>query len=745
MPRLTRQAWPVRAVPTGQATTHGQSRQVGNPAGVGGSGATAGPSVVPTSAIVTWSPLVRQVVEPDTLYLLDGAAERTYAAAGPGLGGLQFGVNYAPDTPFALVTTPAGKYRAGIKTTNPGPDKGSAWMPCLGLIDPNEFTIEAWFCADSDWASIVREIPLEFHGTTAALKIVFYGSAVMLVGPTDAMTIVSYPVTVGQFVAGTYYSVAATLLAGTATMYVGGAPVARATGVPRLPPIHDVGYDDGLMFKGHYQGVESSSHAWLSDLRISHRARTPGAPLTVSNATTITISPHSQTGPVVTYSLPGELFGPRTPATPAVTQRDACVRAQRCDHFMDATPMKAGATDATHPTPGHSGAYSYDWTTLVDPAATYCKAHGQSLHLDFAFTPSILGGASPPGVSGENATPPSSYDAFTTICTDLVYHIYNEIGLTALSCSLWNEPTGTYWSGTSGDPTVAPASQPLTGPNASYLGLYGKVMPAIKSMFPSVQVGGPEDNPTTLNATIDFCANFGLPLDYVSYHDYSGDLGRATAVRAAVDARRASKGQPAGLPLSITEFNWNDSNLGATVWRNYDYFRNDFAAAHLAATMMTCQQVGIQRLYYTFGIQSDGGNGYAALSLQTYAHGWASRNVYEMWGRLAPYLISAVQDTNGRPDIYCQASTDAATGRVTVLLAQRRYRKDGDTPVILSFSGWTPTAVTQQVIDDGHSNWADTNGLTDSLQSVAAPAIVGNAVTITMRPRSVVLLTLSGH
>ncbi len=744
MPRLTRQAWPVRAVPTGQATTHGQSRQVGNPAGVGGSGATAGPSVVPTSAIVTWSPLVRQVVEPDTLYLLDGAAERTYAAAGPGLGGLQFGVNYAPDTPFALVTTPAGKYRAGIKTTNPGPDKGSAWMPCLGLIDPNEFTIEAWFCADSDWASIVREIPLEFHGTTAALKIVFYGSAVMLVGPTDAMTIVSYPVTVGQFVAGTYYSVAATLLAGTATMYVGGAPVARATGVPRLPPIRDVGYSDGLIFKGHY-GAESSSHVWLSDLRVSHRARTPGVPLTVSNATTITISPHNQTGSVVNYTMPGEVFGPTTTASATVTQRDAPVRSQRYDHFMDGTPIKGGGTDATHPTLGHSGLYSYNWATIVDPTVLYCKAHGQSLHTDFSFTPTILGGVSP-GTS-ENATPPNDYTAFATICSDFAYHIYAEIGLANLTCSLWNEPSGTYWSGTIGDPAVAPASQAMTGPNASYLGLYAKVMPAVKAISPTILVGGPEDNasPSMLNATIDFCTTFGLPLDFISYHDYSGDLGQAQAVRAAVDARMVSRGAQPGLPLYIGEFNWNSSNLETGVWRAYDYFRNDFAAAHLAATMMTCQQVGIQYLYYTFGIQSDGSNGYAALSLQTYAHGWASRNVYEIWSRLAPYLVSAVQDTNGRPDIYCQASTDTATGRVTVFLAQRRYRKDGDTPVILSFSGWTPTTISQQVIDDSHSNWADTNGATDGLQIVTPPSIVGNAVTITMRPRSVVLLTLSGH
>jgi len=737
MPQRPSQALPTRAVPAGHVTTHGRSRQVGNPTG-GRTGTTpAVPSVVPTSATVTWNPLARQVVEPDTLYLLDPDGERTLT---PGVaGGLQFGPGYAPDAPFSAVTTPSGKYRKALRGSTPSGQHGNAWMPCMGIINPNEFTIETWLFADTDWSAVVREVPVSLVGSSAFIKVVVAsGALLVLAGASDSSVLLSYTIPAGAYAANTPYSVAATLIGGVATLYVGGTQVAQTTGNAPIAPIRDLAGIDGLFFKGYYRGVESNGHVWLSDLRLSARARTPGVPLTVTNATTITVTPGSLTGTNVNLNLTGELFGPIQPGGDQA-RAAGVVTAKRYDHLIDRTPMKAGAIDTAHPTPGHSGAYSYDWSVVADPVASYCTLHGLRLHLSLDYTPSLLGGAQPPPNGGENGTPPNDYNAFATICADLIYHMYNDIGLTDITVGLWNEPDGSYWTGTLGDPTVAPASQVAN----TYLGLYAKVATAIKGVNAAIPFGGPETT-SWINPLIDFCAAFSVPLDFISYHDYSADISQPAAMRARIDARRATHGLPAGIPIIIGEFNWQLANLGASQWGTYAYFRNDYSAALLAQTLMAYQAAGCSRFYYTFGSGADTDTGFGIMQLQTTAHAWSNFNVYRLWSQLAPSLVTATQAAGGRPDISCQASTDSA-GRVTVLLAQRRYRKDNDTPIVLTFAGWTPTAVAVQVIDDGHSNYFDTNGATDGLQQAASPAIVAGTVTVVLRPRSVVLLTLIGH
>ncbi|MEA2272620.1 MAG: hypothetical protein QOI98_1328, partial [Solirubrobacteraceae bacterium] len=98
-----------------------------------------------------WRPLARQHTEADTLYLFDARRERDML---PGAGGL---ISAAPgDGPTwgvgARVQVVHGKYRAGIHSVQK--DRGYLWMPSVGLIAPDEFTVEMWLRCDRPWAAV---------------------------------------------------------------------------------------------------------------------------------------------------------------------------------------------------------------------------------------------------------------------------------------------------------------------------------------------------------------------------------------------------------------------------------------------------------------------------------------------------------------------------------------------------------------------------------------------------------------
>jgi hypothetical protein len=75
-----------------------------------------------------------------------------------------------------------------------------------------------------------------------------------------------------------------------------------------------------------------------------------------------------------TGTVPSRLLGSLHPGgTPAQTR--AALHVIRTDKILTATPMRRGAPDTDHPSPGKSGKFSYDWQ-VCDRVFDWMSAHG---------------------------------------------------------------------------------------------------------------------------------------------------------------------------------------------------------------------------------------------------------------------------------------------------------------------------------------------------------------------------------
>lgn len=131
---------------------------------------------------------------------------------------------------------------------------------------------------------------------------------------------------------------------------------------------------------------------------------------------------------------------------------------------------------------------------------------------------------------GANINPPDDFDKFAAIVKHIAMH-YNQGWDNGFHDSIrywefWNEPEG-FWSGT---------------PQQFYQ-LYEKTVRALKSVDPSLKVGGdakafPYDDGGYREGFVDYCASHHLPLDFYSWHTYAnGSADPYDAVRLAKDIR----------------------------------------------------------------------------------------------------------------------------------------------------------------------------------------------------------------
>ncbi len=115
---------------------------------------------------------------------------------------------------------------------------------------------------------------------------------------------------------------------------------------------------------------------------------------------------------------------------------------------------------------------------------------------------------------GANINPPADFDKFASVVKHIAMH-YNQGWASGFHYDIrywefWNEPDGLFWSGT---------------PEQFY-SLYGKTALALKSVDPTLKVGGvgkafPYDDGGYREAFIDYCAAHKLPLDFYSWHTYT--------------------------------------------------------------------------------------------------------------------------------------------------------------------------------------------------------------------------------
>jgi hypothetical protein len=132
---------------------------------------------------------------------------------------------------------------------------------------------------------------------------------------------------------------------------------------------------------------------------------------------------------------------------------------------------------------------------------------------------------------GANIDPPADFDKFASVVKHIAMH-YNQGWDNGFHYDIrywefWNEPDGLFWSGT---------------PEQFY-SLYEKTVRALKSVDPTLKVGGDgkafayDDGPFR-EGLIDYCATHKVPLDFYSWHTYAdGSADPYDAVRLAKQIR----------------------------------------------------------------------------------------------------------------------------------------------------------------------------------------------------------------
>jgi hypothetical protein len=699
-----------------------------------------------------WNPLAKQSVEPDTLYLLDVEAERRLA---PGDGGL-IGGDATLDPWRAQVVPVPGKYRTGLKSMERR--YGYLWMPSIGLISPQEFTIELWLKCDRPWAEVTDNSPLliadergsvdlRFQVDRGSLKLV-YRHLQDPAGPVRAE--IARNLSQSPLPAETWVNVAATFKDRTLRLYLNRTLVGEKSGINAPRVWSDAARGDGLCLLGGF-GRGATDFA-LSDLRISRRARVPGEPVPAGTVrgphstadNRLVVGMASPTGQTVRQTLLGGLHRLPNRVTEAMAQ--GALRVLRTDKLLVATPIKAGPPDDGHPAPGISGRYSYDWQ-VVDRGFEYYRQLGITPYISLDATPQLLGGSVAPyqgaqllqGYAWSSMFPreiPNDMEAFGALVQDLVHHVVQERHGRVPYWGVWNEPNGKIFWDNSLD---------------NYLRLYEACARAVKRVSPDLKVGGPETgdwDPQWVEGLVQRCAERKLPLDFISWHYYQNTVSEIPRARAQLDDWSRKHGLGHSPELIIGEWCWQIHNFpgsGYLPWKTRNYFLNDWHAAFVAASLIEMQNAGVVYSIYTNPVAENGQSGFKATGLMSATHPWANLNVFRLWSRLAPQIVRT--SYVGPPGVFAQASRDDQ-GRLTLLLANLRYRKDAPVELTIQVSGTADgplpldARVTHFVVDDQHSNRFDAGPEHTELETVEPPRLAHSVVRISLRPRSVHLLEL---
>ncbi len=177
-----------------------------------------------------------------------------------------------------------------------------------------------------------------------------------------------------------------------------------------------------------------------------------------------------------------------------------------------------------------------------------------------------------------NVTPPKDYKEWSTLIERLVSHLvdrYGEREVAQWFFEVWNEPNlKKFWSGS----------------QREYFKLYRHTAEAIKSVSPSLKVGGPATAKSEwIEEFVDFCERNDVACDFVSTHYYPNDgfekdgdvelqlfkAQRGIMREVAQNTRRHSRNRP----VYYTE--WNSSSVHQDPLHDEPY-----AAAFVASTIL---------------------------------------------------------------------------------------------------------------------------------------------------------------
>ena len=140
-------------------------------------------------------------------------------------------------------------------------------------------------------------------------------------------------------------------------------------------------------------------------------------------------------------------------------------------------------------------------------------------------------------------SPPSDWEEWYLLVHSFAAHLVERYGLDEVATwpfEVWNEPNlDVFWSGSKED----------------YLQLYGETARALKSVDPSLQVGGPSSAASEwVEALASYAEETGVPLDFATTHTY-GNL--------PLDMRPAlARHGFAGIPIYWTEWGVGSTHFG---------------------------------------------------------------------------------------------------------------------------------------------------------------------------------------
>ncbi len=667
---------------------------------------------------VTWSPLVQQQAEPDTLLLADFTDFESIAAAGGIIAGP---ILQSQDVLAAGLTFGAGKFTPAVKVGSPA---YNILHQAEGLIGGDEWTVECWQKHDTiAWDALT--------GSPVFIEIFVVGVQVVLSVNAGSVSVNCNGLGVGRsatcppsLTAGAFHQVALVYRAGALQMILNGVAVGAPLTVA-LPAVPANVPSQGVNVGG---STSVPSGLWVSDLRISRTGLVPNTPVT--RRTLIGDMYADTTAVGIDTPILGALHPPLETDHDA-DQIGAAVSIIRTAGLVTVTPNKLGAPDATRPSLGHTGVYSYDWQVL-DRILTECFRLAGAVNLDMDLAPEVLGGhAALTGGALATYQPATGAPVFTTaipndinawpnVVADFVWHITHEMGWEIAYWSFWNEPDlAGFWAGT----------------HQQYLDFYSATAIAIRAndAFESPILGPDTSNfqDASIAARVEplfaECAASGAPLDAISLHDYSGAISQYDKTTALVDVAAAAHGFPTPFPLWLGEHHWTAVNnytparplaqthmfSGSEIWHI-----RAFTAAYIAGWLCNALRFPSFEGYIFSHLNSYTGDprtgGWSVdqlignLDEDGLAPQWAHYNVMKgMHLVLGNKRLPVTMDLP--PGVFGYVGKDSVTGRVGVALASYGWSNTATRTVNVHLPGMTGSKrVRSYLMDPTHSSRWDT-------------------------------------
>src|ERR1044072_2314400 len=149
----------------------------------------------------------------------------------------------------------------------------------------------------------------------------------------------------------------------------------------------------------------------------------------------------------------------------------------------------------------------------ADQIFDFLLSIGMKPFVELSFMPTALASGNKTVFNYEaNVTPPKDYKQWAKLIERLVSHLvdrYGEKEVAQWFFEVWNEPNlKKFWTGSQRD----------------YFKLYRHTVEAIKSVSPSLKVGGPATAKSEwIEEFVDFCERNDVACDFVSTHHYPND------------------------------------------------------------------------------------------------------------------------------------------------------------------------------------------------------------------------------